>query len=171
MEFFVEGKIMGSRIRMKSTGGAVCVMWEAASIIVPMGKVELVRNGEIIESAAVKPESGKGHWEVKIARSSWLALLIRDEKGQITAHSSPVMVEVEGSEFYAAADAMTILEQIEGAIAYIGTIGTRAETKRYKAMKMKLTAIHRTLHNRMHRSGIFHAHSPVDRHEHPDHKR
>lgn len=171
MEFLVEGKMAGSRIRMKSSGGTVNVTWEAASIVAPMSRVELVRNGEIIESAAVKPESGRGNWEVKIAKSCWLALMIRDEKEQIVAHSSPVMVAVEGSEFYAAADAMTILEQIEGAIAYIDTIGTRAETRRFKAMKLKLTSIHRALHNRMHRAGVFHDHSPLDRHEHPDHEK
>lgn len=169
IEFRVEGKMMGARIRMKSTGGTVGVTWEVASIVTSMAKVELVRNGEIIEAVSVEPQRGKGNWEVKVTRSSWLALLVRDAKGQIAAHSSPVMVEVAGSAFYAAADAMTILEQIEGAIAYIDTIGTRAETKRFKAMKLKLTSIHRALHNRMHGAGVFHGHSPKDTHEHPDH--
>jgi len=88
----------------------------------------------------------------------------------IAAHSSPVMVNVEGTEFFSAADAMTILEQIEGAIAFIDTIGTKAEAKAYKAVKMTLTAAHRGLHNRMHQTGVFHDHSPVDEHEHPQHK-
>ena len=62
---------------------------------------------------------------------------------------------------------VTILEQIEGALAYIDTIGTRAETKRYKAMRAVLTASHRRLHNRMHNEGIYHDHTAVDdHHEH-----
>ena len=74
------------------------------------------------------------------------------------------MVELAGSPFFAAADAITILEQIEGAQAYIDTIGTRADTKRYREMRMVLTAAHRKLHNRMHRAGVYHDHTPVTRH-------
>ena len=42
-------------------------------------------------------------------------------------HVSPVMVTVAGSPTLAAADTLTILEQIEGALAYLDTVGTRAE--------------------------------------------
>jgi hypothetical protein len=50
------------------------------------------------------------------------------------------MLEVERSEFSSAADALTILEQIEGALAYIDTVGTRAEDAVYKRLRLKLTA-------------------------------
>jgi len=74
------------------------------------------------------------------------------------------MVRVKGSEFFAAADAVTLLEQIEGSLAYLDTVGTRAETRHYKRMRLVLQGIHRKLHNRMHRLGYFHEHSPVDDH-------
>jgi hypothetical protein len=100
-----------------------------------------------------------------------LALLVRgkysDRDEIIAAHSSPVMVEVEGSPLLAAADALTILEQIEGAMAYIDTIGTRAEDQAYKRIRLVLEAAHRGLHNRMHALGYFHEHSPVA--DHPEH--
>ena len=85
----------------------------------------------------------------------------------IAAHSSPVMVEVEGSPFLAAADAVTILEQIEGALAYLDTVGTRADDVAYKRMRMILIAAHRSLHNRMHQRGYYHDHTPVT--DHPEH--
>ena len=66
-----------------------------------------------------------------------------------------------------AADAVTILEQIEGALAFLDTVGTRAETKRYKQMRMVLTSAHRELHNRMHQARYYHDHTPVD--DHPEH--
>ena len=70
-------------------------------------------------------------------RAAWLALLVRghyaDKPEIIAAHSSPVMVEVEGSPLLAAADAVTILEQIEGALAYLDTVGTRAEDRGLQA--------------------------------------
>jgi hypothetical protein len=61
----------------------------------------------------------------------------------------------------AAADALTILEQIEGAMAYLETIGTRDEEKTYKRMKMVLESAHRTLHNRM---NADHIHTPTTDH-------
>ena len=85
----------------------------------------------------------------------------------IAAHSSPVMVELKDSPFMAAADAVTILEQIEGALAYLDTVGTRAETKRYKQMRLILTSAHRELHNRIHQARYYHDHTPVD--DHPEH--
>jgi hypothetical protein len=90
-----------------------------------------------------------------------------DQAEMIAAHSSPVMVEVEGSPFLAAADAVTILEQIEGALAYLDTVGTRADDMAYKRMRMVLVAAHRSLHNRMHRQGHYHDHTPVT--DHPEH--
>ena len=85
----------------------------------------------------------------------------------IAAHSSPVMVKVAGTEFFAAADALTILHQIEGALAYLDTIGTRAEDAAYQRMRLTLTAAFRSLHNKMHRAGIMHDHTPAT--DHPEH--
>ena len=171
LEFSVDGKPMGGRIEMSASGVTVDVTWHVASITVPMSRVELIVNGEIRESVAVGPAEGEGHWPVKLDKSSWLALLVRghyaDKPEMIAAHSSPVMVEVEGSHFYAAADAVTILEQIEGALAYLDTVGTRAETRAYKRMRLILESAHRRVHNRMHQMGHFHGHTPPE--DHPEH--
>ena len=55
LEFTVDGQPMGSRIAMTAQGGTVDVTWQAASVTVPMTRVELVVNGEIRESVAVAP--------------------------------------------------------------------------------------------------------------------
>ncbi len=169
LEFAVEGTPAGTRMKMTATGGTVDVTWQVASVTVPMTRVDLVVNGEIRESLAVDSERDAGSWSVKLNRSSWLALLVRggypDKPEMIAAHSSPVMVEVAGTPFMAAADAMTILEQIEGALAYLDTAATRADAAAYKRMRLVLTAAHRSLHNRMHAAGVFHNHTPVDDHE------
>ncbi len=98
-------------------------------------------------------------------------MLVRGHYGDkpeiIAAHSSPVMVELEGSAFFAAADSLTILEQIEGALAFIANIGTRAETADYRRIRMVLLAAHRGLHNRLHEHGVFHDHIPAT--DHPEH--
>jgi len=176
MEFSVEGQPAGSHIELNATGGTVDVEWKIATVTVPCAKVELVVNGETREVVSVSADQreAQGSFSVRVDKSSWIALRVRggysDKREIIAAHSSPVMINVEGTEFIAAADAMTILEQIEGAIAFVDTVATKAQANAYKAVKMTLTAAHRELHNRMHNAGVFHDHSPLDEHEHPDHK-
>jgi hypothetical protein len=168
MEFAVEGKPAGSRIKMTRTGGTVDVEWQVASVTVPMSRVELVVNGEVLESRQVHPREDKGHWSVRVGKSSWIALLVRghykDRPEIVAAHSSPVMAGVEGSPFFAAADALTILEQIEGALVYLDILGTRAETAAYKRMRLVLTSAYRELHNKLHQQGHMHDHTPVTEH-------
>jgi hypothetical protein len=171
LEFSVEGAGPGSRIAMDRTGGTVEVTWRLASVTVPMSRVELIVNGEVRESQKVRPDEDQGSWSVKLDQSGWLALLVRghqpDKPEMIAAHSSPVMVEVEGTPILAAADAVTILEQIEGALAYLDTVGTRADDAARKRMRLVLTSAHRDLHNRLHQQGNYHRHTPVE--DHPEH--
>jgi hypothetical protein len=163
---------MGSRIEMSASGGTVDVAWEVSSVTVPVSRVQLVVNGEIRESASVTAEVASGHWSFRVDRSCWLALLVRghyaDKPEMIAAHSSPVAVTLDGSSLFAAADAVTILEQIEGVLAYVDTVGTRAEDAAYKRMRLVLVSAHRKLHNRMHQEGHYHSHTPVA--DHPEHR-
>jgi hypothetical protein len=168
LDFAVEGKPSGSRILLGRAGGTLDVTWQVASVTMPVTRVDLVVNGEIRESQALSPEGGVGSWRVRMERSAWMALLVRgryaDKPEIITAHSSPVMAQVEGSEILAAADAVTILEQIEGAMAYLDTIGTRADDAAYKRMRLVLSAAQRRLHNRLHQQGLYHEHTPTEEH-------
>ena len=168
LEFQVNGSPMGSRLSLPSGGGTLDVTWTVASVTVPISRVELVVNGEIRESVEAPAQGASGHFSLKVERSAWVALLVRghyaDKPEIIAAHSTPVMVDVAGAPLFAAADAVTILEQIEGAMAYIDTVGTRAEDRVYKRMRLTLESAHRTLHNRMHQQGHFHEHTPPTDH-------
>jgi hypothetical protein len=171
LEFSVDGLPMVSRIEMPASGGTVHVTWQVASATIPMSRVDLVVNGEIRESTEVSPWNASGHWQVRVDKSAWLALLVRghyaDKPEIVAAHGTPVMILVEGTPMLAAADAVTILEQIEGAMAYLDTVGTRAEDRVYKRMRLVLESAHRTLHNRMHQAGHYHEHTPVTEHAEP----
>lgn len=173
VDFLVDGLPSGSQIAMSANGGTVDITWNVASATVPMTKVELIVNGEVRESTSVSPWKGSGSWKLKIGKSSWVALLVRghyENKPEIiTAHTSPVMIMVKNSKMLAAADAITILEQIEGAMTHIESIGTRADEKTYKRMKMVLESAHRTLHNRMHSLGYDHIHTPSSDHREHHH--
>jgi hypothetical protein len=163
LEFAVNGYAPGSRIALSASGGTLDVHWQVASVTVPLSRVDLIVNGEIRASQAVSAGGQAGHWSIKVDRSAWLALLVRGHYGDkpeiITAHSSPVMVEVAEAPLLVGIDGITILEQIEGALAYLDTVGTRTEDVAYKRMRLVLTAAHRTLHNRLHQHGIFHEHT------------
>jgi hypothetical protein len=169
MEFSVEGKPPGARIALSRSGGTLQVEWKVASVTVPISRVELVVNGEILQSRSVEAREDTGSWPVQVARSAWIALLVRGHyQGRpeiIAAHSSPVMVEVEGTPFFATADAVSILEQIEGAMAYLDTVGTRADTVAYQRMRLVLQGAHRAIHNRLHQQGTMHEHTSTAHHE------
>ena len=171
LEFEVEGRPMGGRLALPASGGSLDVTWKVESAVVPTTRVELIVNGEVRESRAVAPDRDHGHWSLKVDRSSWVALLVRakypDKAEMIAAHSTPVMVDVHGSAFFAAADALTILAQIEGSMAYIDTIATRAEAARYRAMRLVLESAYRRVHDHMHAAGFDHPHTQVT--DHPAH--
>jgi hypothetical protein len=170
LEFSVDGQAAGGRIPMSRNGGTVHVHYEVASVVLPMTRVDLIVNGEVRESRAVKPGSDSGDWKVKLERSSWLAILVRGQypgrPEMIAAHSSAVAVELEGSPFFAAADASTILEQIEGAMAYLDTLAPCHDKNAYKRMRLVLTSAHRRLHNRLHAEGQYHEHTHPHDHHH-----
>ena len=171
LEFAVGGHRMGSHLSLTASGGTLDVTWWVASVTVPISRVELVINGEVRESLAVSGQEASGHWPVRVDKSAWLALLVRghyaDKPEIIAAHSSPVKVQVEGSPLLAAADAVTILEQIEGTLAYLDTVGMRAADRVYKRMRLVLEASHRSLHNRLHQQGHYHEH--IQPNEHTEH--
>jgi hypothetical protein len=162
---------MGGKISMSATGGTVDVSWKVQSVTVPMSRVQLVVNGEIRQSMEVDAFNAGGHWPLRLERSSWAALLVRGHyPGRpeiVAAHSSPVMIQAGQTPFFAAADALTILDQVEGALAYLDTVGTRAETAAYRRMRLVLESAHRSIHNRMHEAGHYHEHTTLQ--DHPEH--
>ena len=170
LEFFVEGKEAGSCIQLNKNGGKVTVVWQAASVIYPMVSIDLIINGEIFESKGVVGETSEGYFEVNIKRSSWICILIRgkrcnSDEEKILAHSSAVMVHLAGSKIFSALDAASILDQIEGSMVYIETIGTKTDAKRYQEMRLVLEQAHKVLHDRLHQLGHNHSHA-VGHHQH-----
>lgn len=55
----------------------------------------------------------------------------------------------------------------QGGEAYLGTVGSRAETDAYKRMRLVLESAHRKIHNRMHEMEHFHEHTTME--DHPKH--
>ena len=170
LDFHVNGQDAGSTVAFGRDGGTLEIDWQVSSVTVPVTQVELVVNGEtreVVASDAARSDHS-GRWSLKVADSGWVALRVRggypDKSEMIAAHSSAVMFRVGEKPIFDRLDAMTILEQIEGATAFVTSLGSRAEEKQYKKVLMSLAAAHRRLHNYMHQNGMFHNHTEVDDH-------
>ena len=77
------------------------------------------------------------------------------------------LVEAGGRPVFIEADAFAVLEQIEGAIAYVDTLATRPGDAAFRRIRAALLSAHERLHGRMHRLGVAHRHTPLHRHEDP----
>ena len=105
LEFEVNGKLgMGAEVKLESPG-KIAVRAAARSQFA-MDRVELVHNGEVIESLQVTPGDGgfaaSFDGELEIAESGWLAVRAHGPAtGEVirepAAHSNPVWIEVSGT--------------------------------------------------------------------------
>jgi hypothetical protein len=174
VEFGVEGVPAGGRVILPATGGAANVTWTVESVALPIDQIEVVVGGLVAEQVNVgKQLSHNGSALVRVDHSTWVALRVRGSyrgrHGEIAAHTSAVQLLVDGSPLFSQPDATAVLEQIEGAIAYVDTIAPRPEARRLKQLRATLEAAHNRLHQRLHQQGIFHQHTPPQTHEEHEH--
>jgi len=171
----VEGRAPGERLELPASGGTVNVTWRVESVSLPIERVEVVVGGLTAEEVQVEGKlSASGSAALKIADSTWIALRVRGsyhgKSGDIAAHTSAVQVLVAGKALFSQPDALAVLEQIEGAMAFVDTLAPRPEATRYKKMRATLEAAHNRLHQQMHRQGVYHQHTPLHNHsEHHEH--
>ena len=168
-ELTVEGLSPGSRLDLPASGGTVNVSWRVESVSLPLDQVEIVVGGLAMDETTVnKALSASGSAELTLSDSTWIALRVRGsyrgQHGEIAAHTSAVQVVVEGKPLFSKQDAVAVLEQIEGAIAYVDTLAPRPEATRFKQLRATLEAAHNRLHQRMHQNGIYHEHVPLHDH-------
>jgi hypothetical protein len=169
----VEGAPPGSRLDLPAGGGTVSVSWQVESVSLPIEAIEVVVGGLTSGEVTVTGElSATGSAEVRIDASTWVALRVRgsygQRRGEIAAHTSAVQVLVDGTPPFSQPDAMAVLEQIEGAMAYVDTLATRPEARRYRQLRATLESAYNRLHQDMHRNGVFHQHHPL--HDHAEHR-
>jgi hypothetical protein len=165
----VEGVAPGGRVELPADGGTIHVLWKVESVRLPIDQVEIVVGGLVAEQVQVNKQlASSGSAAIQISEPTWIALRVRGsyrgKHGEIAAHTSAVQVLVAGKTRFAQSDATAVLEQIEGAIAYIDTIAPRPDAQRFKQMRATLEAAHNRLHQRLHQAGVFHQHTPLHHH-------
>ncbi len=168
IEFAVEGKPAGGRIEMPASGG-VEVTWNVESVRCPIEKIEVIAGGQVADEVAVNALSHTGHVAVPVRASTWIALRVRGSlsgrPGDIAAHTSAVQILVDGKELFSTVDAVNLLEQIEGTLAYVDTIAPRPEAQRYRQLRATLETAHNRMHSRLHAQGVAHLHTPIHHHD------
>ncbi len=165
----VEGVTPGGELRLPTGGGTVHLNWRVESVSLPIESVEVVVGGLTHEAVSIDGLSAEGSATVPISQSTWIAIRVRgsynQRSGEIAAHTSAVHVLVGDQPIFSQQDAITVLEQIEGAIAYVDTLAPRPDVVRFKQLRATLESAHNRLHQQMHRNGYFHTHTPLHGHE------
>jgi hypothetical protein len=166
VDFAVNGQPAGSRLNLPASGGTVDVTWTVESVLVPIDQVEVVVGGLVAEQVDAGGQlAASGCASVRVDRSTWIALRVRGSlrarPGDIAAHSSAVQLLVGDAPIFSHPDASAVLEQIEGAIAYVDTVAPRPEARRFTQLRATLESAHNRLHQRMHEQGVAHLHTPL----------
>ena len=169
-ELTVEGVAPGGQVRLAAGGGSLGVEWRVESVQLPIQQVEVIQGGLVVDQVDVGGQySASGSVQVPVTASSWIALRVRGsyrgQEGEIAAHTSAVQTLVADSALFNQPDASAVLEQIEGALAYVDSIAPRPQAQRFREMRAVLEAAHNRLHQRMHAHGIYHNHTPLHGHE------
>jgi hypothetical protein len=170
IEFSVNGQPAGRRIDLPAGGGTVDVAWDIGSVTVPIEQIEVIAGGFAVEEIGVGGAlSASGSASVAVTDSTWIALRVRgsyaNRAGDIAAHTSAVQVVVGDRPLFVEAEAMAVLEQIEGSLAYVDTLAPRPDARRFKALRATLESAHNRLHQRLHQQGVYHRHTPLHRHD------
>lgn len=170
VELTVDGVVPGGQVQLGSNGGTVDVSWRVESAVLPIESVEIVVGGLAVDATTVGGQlQASGTLSLPVTESTWIALRVRGSyhgrPEQIAAHSSAILLLIEGKPIFQAKEAMLVLEQIEGALAYVDTLAPRPEAQRFKQLRATLENAYNRLHQRMHQHGIFHRHTPLHTHE------
>ncbi|WOH64001.1 CehA/McbA family metallohydrolase [Bradyrhizobium sp. BWA-3-5] len=165
VDMTVEGRRPGSKIALPPSGGTVAVNWRIESVSVRPTRVELICNGTVVDEVRCSDLSCNGHFPLRVTASCWVAIRVRGSvagrEADIAAHTSAVYVGVGEKPIFAIADAVSVLAQIEGSIAYVDTLAPRADEARHARLRATLELAHHRLHHRLHELGASHEHAPV----------
>ncbi|CAN5732798.1 hypothetical protein BH24CHL4_BH24CHL4_17140 [soil metagenome] len=172
IDFAVNGHAPGSRIELSGNGGTVDVAWRVESVRVPVERVELIRGGQVVEDVIVGGLlQTEGSISLPVSESTWLALRVRGgyrgRKQDIAAHTSAVQIIVGDKPLFSTTDAVSVLQQIEGSLAYLDTLAPRGDAESFTRMRTTLASARNRLHDRLHKQGVAHQHTPVHGADHP----
>jgi hypothetical protein len=170
----VEGVRPGGRLELPAGGGEVTVSWTVESAAVPVERLEIVAGGLVAEDVTLAGSlKADGQATLRVGESTWIAARVRGSYHEptepIAAHTSAVQVIVGDQPLFRAVDAADVLDQIQGALAYVDTIAPRRDVRQLRRIRATLEGAYGQLHARLHAAGSYHRHplhDPAQPHEH-----
>jgi hypothetical protein len=170
----VEGTRPGGVVFLPPGGGTVAAHWTVESVVLPFDRVEVIVGGLVAEEVtATDRVRASGIASLHIDEPTWIALRVRGsyrgDAADVAAHTSAVQVAVGGAAPFSDIDAFAVLDQIEGAIAYVDTLAPRSTARVHQQLRATLESAYTRLHQRLHRQGVYHRHTlhdPTRPHEH-----
>lgn len=165
VDMTVEGRRPGSKIALPPSGGTVSVDWRIESVSVQPTRLELIRNGIVVDEVRCADLACSGHISLRVTESCWIAIRVRGSvagrEADIAAHTSAAYVNVGDKPIFATADAVSVLAQIEGSIAYMDTLAPKSDEARHSRLRVALELAHHRLHHKLHELGASHHHAPI----------
>ena len=164
LQFQVDGHMPGEQINLGAGGGSVQIRAQARSYL-PFNRLEVVLNGRVI--ASKQEQSGTRDMtlneKVLVKGPGWLAArcaasssMATNHGRVISAHTSPVYLNVAGEELFSPKLAAYLITQIDYGESWVRKLAIQRDPESYaRALKVFADA-RRQLHQRLHEHGVQH---------------
>ena len=139
LDMTVEGRAIGETIHLPPTGGTLEV-WAAAESAWKVGRLEIVKNGEVVAAESERKGTDKLTLsaKVEVTRSGWIAARCDAPAGvpaqYMAAHTSPVYVQCGHAQPHDGPALEHMLNLTRGGIEYLETISTRFDDAEQERM-------------------------------------
>jgi hypothetical protein len=169
IDMTVEGRPIGDTLHLPAGGGTLQVAAVAESAW-PLGKIELVLNGEVVASESARRGAKKIAISAKVPadRSGWIAARCGGWNGApggeyMAAHTSPVYVTVGRRRAFDGPALEHMLNATRGGIEYFKEMAIEFSPRDMKRMIRLYRKVERHFHDRLHEAehrmgGHGHAH-------------
>jgi hypothetical protein len=183
MDLTVEGRGIGNTIEMSANGGTVEVRALAESFW-PLGKLEIVHNGQVVDSQQSSEGSRKMYLKksIRIRGSGWIAARCSGYAGHpasyMAAHTSPVYLKCGETRLFNGPAAEHMLALVEGGREYLQTLATVFDESSRRRMVKLFNEVRKELKGRLiveahhthhHGSGQYHTHGHNQNVDHRHH--
>jgi hypothetical protein len=164
LQLQVDGHMPGEQILLGAGGGSVQVRAEARCYI-PFNRLEVVLNGRAIHSK--EEESGTRQMtlneSVRVEGPGWLAARCAASASRatnygrvITAHTSPVYLNVPGKELFSPKLAAYLITQIDYGESWVRKLAIQRDPERCSRALKVFADAREHLHRRLHQHGFQH---------------
>jgi hypothetical protein len=166
VDLTVEGKHPGDELPLPAGGGTLHIS-ALAEAVVPFTALEIVVNGRVVAERRNVQGTYRCQLDeaIEVPGSAWVAARVTSHMDRwvgsprvVAAHTTPVYVVAGGQELFSPSDATYMLTVVEGGLAWMDTLATRADPERHARNRKVFEDARDRLHARLHASGHNHTH-------------